>query len=41
LKGFLTLYPEFATQMIYIGGEDYAGKFVPNIAASMWDNGFD
>jgi hypothetical protein len=41
LNGFLAVYTDLAEQQIYLGGVDYAGKFVPNVAFAMLENGWD
>jgi len=35
------VYTDLAEQQIYLGGVDYAGKFVPNVAFAMLENGWD
>ena len=37
LQGFLHLHPEYAACPIYLTGESYAGKYVPNIATAIMD----
>merc|ERR1711971_492313 len=32
LKGFLALHPEYRTNPIWVCGESYGGKYVPNVA---------
>lgn len=38
LTTWLTAYPEFKANDMYITGESYAGQYVPNIAAYIMDN---